>query len=679
MRGWIAIGVVALLAGSGAHLVLAPPPSPASMLDPAPPMDPATVERGAYLARLGDCAACHTAEGGEPMAGGLAFATPMGVVYSTNITPDPNTGIGRYSLAEFEGALRRGVAADGHYLYPAMPYTAFAKISDDDVKALYAYIMKGVTPVERAAAPNAMRFPFNIRIGLAVWDKLFLDRNRFAADPSKDAQWNRGGYIAEGLGHCGSCHTPRGFAMQEKATREDGATYLSGGEVDDWRALSLRRPLSEADVEQMLKAGVDAHGAAFGPMVAVVQQSTQFFSDQDRSALAHFLASLSGTKPSVSEVAAGAPDTLYTTRGGLGYYQFCSACHGRDGEGVPGVFPALANNDAVAGEDDATSLIHVVLTGSSSAKTAASPHGFTMPEFSALSDRELAEILSFVRADFGNKGKAVSASDVEALRSALAPVSTAPANFAPPRLADLLDQPNVDELVRGMRLVSETRERLPHNVGDVMTCSSCHFDAGTVAHASPYVGVTPLFPSYNGRAGRVITIEERLNGCFRRSMAGSPLDDNSPDMRAMVAFMDWMKKGSRPDGKIPGRGTAKVAEGLKPDPDRGKTLYQSRCAPCHGANGGGRQTSDGVWRIPPLWGDNAFNIGAGIARTHTAAGFVKANMPIAASIRFPQGQGGLSDQDALDIAAYFTHQPRRDFPDKVHDWPKGGRPKDSRY
>ena len=678
MRIWIATAVVALAGAAGAYLVLAPPAVPQTMADAAPLMDQAMVERGAYLARLGDCGACHTVEGGKPMAGGLAFATPMGIIFSTNITPDPKTGIGRYSLAQFEGALRRGVADDGHYLYPAMPFTAFAKISDDDVRALYAYFMRGVEPVVNAAPPNAMRFPFNIRLGLAVWDKLFLDQSRFTPDPARDAQWNRGAYIAEGLGHCGSCHTPRGFAMQEKATREDGANFLAGGEIDDWRAISLRRPSAEGDVAQVLKAGFSAHAAAFGPMTEVVAKSTQYLSNEDRNAIAHFLASLSETKPTDAKIAAGVPQKLYSTRGGLGYYQFCSACHGRDGEGVSGIFPALARNDAVVADTDATSLVHIVLTGWMSARTAESTHGFFMPEFSTLSDQEIAEILSFVRANFGNSAPPVSASSVNTLRTALAPVSTAPTNFATPRLADLLGSPNASQLVRGMRLMSETAELLPHNVADQVNCSSCHLNAGTVAHGSPYVGIVPLFPTYNPRAGRVITMQERLNGCFRRSMSGAPLDDNSPDMQAMIAYMDWMKEGSQPGGKIPGRGTSKIAEGLKPDPDRGATLYQNDCAACHGKNGEGLKTADGAWRIPPLWGDESFNIGAGMARTSKAAGFIKANMPIAASTHFPQGQGGLSDQDALDIADYFTHQPRPDFPDKIKDWPQGGRPKDAR-
>ena len=678
MKGWIATGVVALALAGAAYYVLTPPPTPASMMASAP-MDAAAVDRGAYLARLGDCGACHTAEGGKAMSGGLAFATPLGVVYSTNITPDSKTGIGGYSLAQFEGALRRGVRGDGSYLYPAMPYTSFAKISDDDVKALYAYFMKGVTPVERAATPNAMRFPFNIRLGLGAWDRLFLDRSPFTPDASKDAQWNRGAYIAEGLGHCGACHTPRGLAMQEKATREDGEHFLAGGEIDNWRAVSLRRPASETNIAELLKTGASVHGAAFGPMTDVVSNSTQYFTDADRAALAHFLVSLSPQKPANEPAAAGAPEGLYTTRGGLGYYQFCAACHGRDGLGVPGIFPALAQNAAIAGDNDAMSLIHLALTGWTSAKTESAPRSFTMPEFSSLKDEELAEILSFVRANFGNAGPPVTPPAVASLRATLAPKSTAPDHFTVPRLADLLGQPNTKEMVEGLRLMSETHALLPQNVGAELTCSSCHMNGGTIAHASPYVGLAGLFPTYNPRAGRVITLEERLNGCFRRSMSGSPLADDSPQMRAMIAYMNWMKGDTKPGDKIPGRGTGKIAAGLTPDPARGETLYKTQCAACHGEDGQGRRTADGEYRIPPLWGDKSYNIGAGMARTSTAAKFLKTNMPIAASSRFPQGQGDLSDQDALDIAAFFTHQPRPDFPDKVNDWPKGGRPKDSRY
>ena len=413
-------------------------------------------------------------------------------------------------------------------------------------------------------------------------------------------------------------------------------------------------------------------------MTEVIADSTQHYSDEDRAAVAHFLNALSAAteRPAATSIAAG--DSLYTTRGGLGYDQFCAACHGRDGLGVPGIFPPLAGNAAVLSED-ATSIIHIALTGWTSAKTEFSDHAFSMPEYSSLTDAELAEILTFVRASWGNRGAPIASPDVKAQREALSPVSTAPDKFATPRFADLLGGPDADKLILGMRLMTETRQLLPHNVGDQLSCGSCHLNGGTTARASPFIGLTPLFPMNNARAGRVITMEERLNGCFRRSMAGSPMADDSSQMRAMIAFMDWMKEGSRPDGKIEGRGTAKVATTLVPDASRGKILYEANCAVCHARDGQGLKSADGEWKFPPLWGDQSFNIGAGIARTYTAAGFVKANMPIAASRKFPQGQGGLSDQDAIDIAEYFTHQPRPDFPDKLNDWPKGGRPKDSRY
>ena len=677
MSRWIAGGLAAVVVAVAVYYVLIPPPAPASMLTAAP-MAAAAVARGAYLARLGDCGACHTEDGGKPMSGGLAFATPMGVVYSTNITPDATTGIGGYSLAQFEGALRRGVGGHGQYLYPAMPYTSFAAISDDDVKSLYAYFIKGMAPVQRETTPNAMRFPFNIRLGLGLWDRLFLDRRPFRPDPAKDTQWNRGAYIAEGLGHCGACHTPHGLAMQETATREDGQRFLAGGDIDNWRAVSLRRPALQTNIEDLLKTGANMHGAAFGPMTDVVSDSTQYFTNADRSALAHFLVSLNPQTPANPAPAGGVPAALYTTRGGLGYYQFCAACHGRDGRGVPGIFPALSGDEAIRA-DNPLSLIHLALTGWTSAKTQSAPRGFTMPEFSSLSDQQLAEILSFVRANFGNVAAPVAASAVASLRATLAPKSTAPAHFTVPRLADLLGQPNAKELVDGLRLMSETHALLPQNVGADLTCSGCHMDGGTIAHSSPYVGLAAVFPTYNPRAGRVISLQERLNGCFRRSMAGSPLADNSPQMRAMIAYMNWMKSGNSPDGKIPGRGTGKIEAGLTPDPARGKTLYQKQCAACHGDDGQGRRGAGGEARIPPLWGDKSYNIGAGMARTTTAAKFIKANMPIAASARFPQGQGNLSDQDALAIAAFFTHQPRPDFPDKTNDWPRGGRPRDSRY
>ena len=248
-----------------------------------------------------------------------------------------------------------------------------------------------------------------------------------------------------------------------------------------------------------------------------------------------------------------------------------------------------------------------------------------------------------------------------------------------PRLADLLSEPNSAPLIQGLRLMSRTHKLLPKNVGGVLDCSSCHLNGGTVAKASPYFGLVSAFPSYNKRAGRVISIEDRLNGCFLRSEAGAPLPADSPEMKAMVAYMGWLKGEKGPDGKIIGRGTSKLDKSLKPDPAHGQRVYAEKCAVCHGKNGEGTRSAAGDWIFPPLWGDQSFNIGAGMARTWTAAGFVKANMPIAHREFFPQDQGGLSDQDSLDVAEFFTHRPRPDFPPKVNDWPKDEKPFDARY
>jgi thiosulfate dehydrogenase len=644
----------------------------------APSGNDALPARGAYLARLGDCGACHTAEGGKPMAGGLAFKTPGGAVYSTNITPDPNTGIGGYTLEQFSRALRRGVAADGHFLYPAMPYPSFAKITNEDIEALYAFFMKGVAPVKQANRPAEMRFPFNIRASMFLWNLLFLDKQPFTPDLSEDAQWSRGAYIVEGLGHCGTCHTPRGLAMQEKAYSNDSSNYLAGSTIGPWRAIGLRNLTSEDDLVELLKTGAEKHTMAFGPMTEVVHYSTQYFTDDDLRATAHYLVSLAppGTRPPVVE--AGDEKALYGTRGGLGYEQFCASCHQRSGLGAPNIFPALAGNPAFL-SDDPASVLHLVLAGGTAAATKDNPHQFNMSGFARLTDQELAEILTFARSSWGNKASAVTADQVKAMRAELALPAPAPRTLLTPRLADLLADPNSAQLIQGLRLMAQTHKLLPKNVGDALDCNSCHLDGGTIAKASPYFGVVTLFPTYNKRAGRVITIEDRLNGCFQRSMHGVALPPDSPEMKAMIAYMAWLKGEKGPDGKIVGRGLPKLDHAMKPDPAHGEKVFSEKCAVCHGKNGEGMKSAAGDWIFPPLWGDQSFNIGAGMARTYTGAGFVKANMPIAHRVKFPQDQGGLSDQDALDVAEFFTHQPRSDFPPKVNDWPKGDKPFDTRY
>jgi thiosulfate dehydrogenase len=675
------IGTAAAVAVLGGFAVWIAVPPRIVETDPGP-ADAEQIARGRYVAQLGDCVACHTETGGAVMAGGRALETPMGTIWSTNITPDRTTGIGGWSFGAFDRAMRKGVAADGHNLYPAMPYPSYAKISEADMKALYAYLMKGLEPVAKPNRAAAMHFPFNLRFGLSYWNFVFLDATPFRPDPKKDAVWNRGAYLVQGLGHCGACHTPRGIGFQEKAMSEAGSNghlFLAGAKVENWNAVELRDLWTVEDTVELLATGQNSFATASGSMTEVILHSTQTTSREDLTAIATYLKSLPSEhpKPTPKLASSVAPATTFTSRGGLGYAQFCTDCHRPDGAGVKGVFPPLAGNPTVSAKDPST-LVHITLTGWKTAATAAHPRVWTMPGFARLGDDEIAEILSFVRENWGEGAGPVTKAEVAAARAALDPkIDRTP--FETPRLANLLAEPNADQLVRGMRLNAETRDLLPNHVGDDLNCTSCHLNAGTVADGSPYVGVTAFFPSYQQRAGRVVTMEDRINGCFQRSMNGKPLARDGADMKAMLAYFDWMKGATKPEDKVPGRGIGKIDQKLVPDPENGKKIYAAQCAACHGENGEGVKDAAGRVVYPPLWGDRSFNIGAGMARTFKAAAFVKQNMPIGLHEKFPLGQGGLSDQEAVDVADYFSHMPRPDFAPKVKDWPNDPKPKDARY
>ncbi|EUB85207.1 Gluconate 2-dehydrogenase (acceptor) [Pseudomonas sp. GM30] len=265
-------------------------------------IDPALVARGEYVARLSDCVACHSVPGGAPFAGGLEMATPLGAIHATNITPEPETGIGRYSLADFDRAVRHGVAPDSRRLYPAMPYPSYAELSDDDVRALYAFFMKGVAPVKQANIPSAIPFPLNLRWPIALWNGVFVDTEPYVAKPSQDAVWNRGAYLVQGAGHCGSCHTPRGLAFNEKALDESATPYLAGALLDGWYAPSLRDDhntglgrWSEPEIVQFLKTGRNKHAVVYGSMTEAFNNSTQFMSDDDLTAIAVISSRCRGT------------------------------------------------------------------------------------------------------------------------------------------------------------------------------------------------------------------------------------------------------------------------------------------------------------------------------------------------------------------------------------------------
>jgi thiosulfate dehydrogenase len=269
---------------------------------------------------------------------------------------------------------------------------------------------------------------------------------------------------------------------------------------------------------------------------------------------------------------------------------------------------------------------------------------------------------------------------VKVVRDQLQLDTASKTKFVTPRFSNMLDKTNSGQLVYGMRLMSETGILLPEHVGNSLNCSSCHTNAGTVANASPYIGVAAQFPAYAPRAGKIIDLEDRINGCFKRSMNGKGLAKDSTEMKAMIAYMNWVKGPYKKGDQIPGRGIGKIDKTLVPNVDNGIVVYQAQCAVCHGNNGEGVKKADGRYAFPMVWGDESFNLGAGMARTYTAAAFIKQNMPMGHNTKFPLGQGGsLTDQEAVDVAEYFSHMGRPDFTDKNKDWPNGEKPKDARY
>ena len=413
-----------------------------------------SVQRGEYLARAGDCISCHTRPGGLPFAGGLAMQTPFGTIISTNITPAPGRGIGGYTQADFNRALRQGRAQDGHYLYPAMPYNHFARLSDADLADLYVYFMQGVKPAVQDNASTELAWPFRMRWLMALWNVLYLHDTRYQSVPTQTAEWNRGAYLVQGLGHCSACHTARSFTGGEKASSEaDGDAFLAGSTIDGWYAQPLRQlegvsppglgAWSRPELVDYLKTGRNTRTAAFGAMVEVVGNSTQYLSHEDLGAIAVYLQSLGSssaaagsalsakavatvgpsldpsTDPTALALRAGDAGFLEANPGALVYLNNCSACHRSDGQGARRTFPALARSSSVAATDP-TSLIRIVLAGSDMPHTRDAPSKLGMPGLGwRLGDDKVAEVLSFVRRSWGNQAAPVTAKQVASLRAAL--------------------------------------------------------------------------------------------------------------------------------------------------------------------------------------------------------------------------------------------------------------------
>ncbi|MDQ0142471.1 c-type cytochrome [Cupriavidus necator] len=406
-RGWIA---AAAAAAAGVCATLWPWRAPIAPVAPPEPgfYSAATLERGRLVAAAGDCAVCHTAPGGAKNAGGLPLETPFGTVYSTNITPDAQTGIGTWSFAAFERAMREGIHRDGRRLYPAFPYTAFARISDGDMQALYGYLMSA-EPVKSAVPPTQLAFPFNLRPLLAGWNLLFHRNERFAPDPSRSVQWNRGAYLAEGLGHCSACHSPRNALGAEQG----GRRYLAGGSAEGWEAPALTAlsqapvPWTEAALFTYLRGGyAPHHGAAAGPMAPVVEELAQL-PEADVRAIAHYVASFGAPPPSPSVLAAQAAQAeqrslqAARTLGGPAerlYQSACAVCHQSE-QGIAqfGVKPSLALNTNLHSKLP-DNVIQVLLRG-----MPAPPNSElgAMPAYAdTLDDQQVAQLAQYLRARF---------------------------------------------------------------------------------------------------------------------------------------------------------------------------------------------------------------------------------------------------------------------------------------
>ena len=385
-------------------------------VEPGPANVPASasvIERGAYLARAGNCIGCHTTTGGAAFAGGRGVDTPFGVVVAPNITPDVKTGIGSWSASEFWRAMHHGRSKDGRLLYPAFPYPSFTYVTREDSDALYAFL-KSTPAVERPNQPHRLGFPYNTQAALAVWRALYFRAGAFEPQAEQPAEWNRGRYLVQGLGHCAACHSGRNFL---------GGTSLNaqfaGGLMPDatWYAPSLATPREAGvqtwqrdEVVKLLKDGVVSHASVSGPMAEVVFTSTQYLSGADLDAMARYLASIPLRDNEPREVKRAEGDVF--ARGGKLYDQHCASCHGDKGQGVAGIYPALAGNRAVTLSSH-NNLVQVIRQGGFMPTTAGNPEPFGMPPFGqVLNNDEIAAVSTFIRQSWGNSAAPVSSLDV---------------------------------------------------------------------------------------------------------------------------------------------------------------------------------------------------------------------------------------------------------------------------
>jgi len=416
-KAWAVAALVLVLAAAAMIVVAVRVPDPE--ISPALAQRQPDTAHGKYIAVLGDCAGCHSVAGGKGLAGGLPFATPVGTVFSTNITPDRKTGIGTYSFKDFARVMRLGVRPDGGRLYPAMPYTSFAKLADEDLQDLFAYLQQSVAPVDEAAPANPIRWPLSMRWPLAFWNLAFFDESRFVADASKDSQWNRGAYVVEALEHCGECHTPRHVTLNL-----DNSQKFAGAVVNGWKAYNITASnqsgvggwTDDALAAYLTTGHADGHSSASGPMAEAIDNSLRYVTQEDIHAIVIYLRSI---RPIDNEpaIALNAPAAVEATPpSSLGAQVFagnCANCHDWDGKGVQSPYASLLGSRTV-NDPDATNLRAIMLAGSNAPLPI--EHAF-MPTFArGHSDDELAAVANFVNGYFGNGTANVSAADIDKTR-----------------------------------------------------------------------------------------------------------------------------------------------------------------------------------------------------------------------------------------------------------------------
>ncbi|HJS86835.1 MAG TPA: cytochrome c [Acetobacteraceae bacterium] len=412
-----------LRAGASAVLMFLAAQGSASAQQEAAAPDRALVKQGEYLARAGDCVACHTKPGGKLFAGGRAMPTPFGTLYSTNITPDPETGIGKWTAEQFYGLMHSGRGPDGGLIYPAMPFQDYTKVTRADCDAIFAYL-RSVPPVRTANRENDLRFPYNNRALILGWRTLFFREGEYKPDPTKSDEWNRGAYLVQGLGHCGMCHThinALGGSSESQA--------FEGGLIpmQQWYAPSLTSnreaglgDWSIEDITALLRTGISMRGAVYGPMAEVVYNSLQYLSDPDIRAMSVYLKSLPprGTSEAPAPSIPVEESSLLMRLGKTVYDTQCASCHGAHGEGVPPNYPPLAGNQSIQ-MSSAVNPIRMVLNGGYPPGTAGNPMPYGMPPFAqSLSDDEVAAVVSYIRASWGNRGEPVTARQANGLRAA---------------------------------------------------------------------------------------------------------------------------------------------------------------------------------------------------------------------------------------------------------------------